>query len=579
MIFVVIVVVIVIAIGTIGFVMYDSSSVPPPISATSSTSSTSSTSTSISATGSPTSYSTSSASGLDLQIALNATTVEVGTPLSAQISLSNTLTANLSLAANYSADTNVANWNNYDSLCGLSSVADTFGFALFQGHYTAGNFSQAGTPVLLTPPVETYCPNTDYDPAYVQTVEFAPDSNVATLSTNASFSDQFKPIMVGMEMNATTGSCIASPYKESGTSTEDGTTTVSSGTELSLSCGSNSANSLNGYWTAPGPGLTMGINSATNSTIEAGINGLYGNFFHQFLTGPYTIVAEDMWNQTVFAHFEVAPGPTTTTTTSFECTITGQPGPIFVRVLSDSNQTPVAGAVVKATNNPAYCGSVPAAQQETTSFTTTASTQWYSLNSENNAGYSLVVTYQGQTYTFTANLRPLSATCATIYVPSGRTSVSIEGFETSCASTSTSTTSSSSQQVPASLTWYSYYGVWTYTVTLTTNQIQQGESITAVFQLMNTSNQTQMVDVVDPLVNPVIYSQSGTVVWAWNPSEINQVEGVAAGRVLSLQMTLPTSMLKAGQSYILSTYPGFGTPDFTTDFGPHLQQNETITVA
>ena len=263
---------------------------------------------------------------------------------------------------------------------------------------------------------------------------------------------------------------------------------------------------------------------------------------------------------------------------SVTCIISGQPGPIFLRVLSDSNQT-ITGAQVAATNEPAYCGNTPANSQTTVIFTTSSGTEWYPLNSGNNAGYSFVVTYAGQTYNFTAALRPVLATCATLYVPSGRTSISILVFQNgSTACTSATTTTTSSSQQPASLTWYANYGVWNYAVTLTTNQIQQGQNITAIFTLTNFSNQNQTVDVDHPLVLPTIYTQSGTVVWAYPPLSYNEIENVTAGQAMTEQMILPTWMLQAGQSYILSTSPGIGTPDFAVNIGSHLQLNQTITV-
>ena len=98
-------------------------------------------------TQSPTYYSVVSPLGVQLQVKLSSTATPQGSPLTAQVSLVNTLATNVSLAADYSANPNIANWDNYDTLCGLSSVDDTFGFALFQGNYAAGNFSQAGTPL------------------------------------------------------------------------------------------------------------------------------------------------------------------------------------------------------------------------------------------------------------------------------------------------------------------------------------------------------------------------------------------------------------------------------------------------
>lgn len=122
----------------------------------------------------------------------------------------------------------------------------------------------------------------------------------------------------------------------------------------------------------------------------------------------------------------------TVTSTGYECTISGQAGGIYIRVLSDSSQTPVTGALVIATNQPDYCGTLPATGERTINFTTTASTQWYPLNSGDNGGYSFLVAYSGQTYTFHANLAPVSLTCATLYIPSGKTNVTITEFQDTC---------------------------------------------------------------------------------------------------------------------------------------------------
>jgi hypothetical protein len=92
---------------------------------------------------------------------------------------------------------------------------------------------------------------------------------------------------------------------------------------------------------------------------------------------------------------------------------------------------PVVGARVMATNQPAFCGAAPATEQKTLTFTTN-STMWYSLDSNNNAGYSIVVRYQGQDYSLTAALRPVSATCAALFIPSGESNVKITEFQTAC---------------------------------------------------------------------------------------------------------------------------------------------------
>jgi hypothetical protein len=276
---------------------------------------------------------------------------------------------------------------------------------------------------------------------------------------------------------------------------------------------------------------------------------------------------------------------TTTTSSSIQqsatCIILGQPGGIFLRMISDSNQTPIGGAHVTATNEPAYCGSATSSSAATNPATvtfTTNSTEWYSLDSKNNAGYTFTVTYLGQTYTLEASLRPVSVTCATLFIPSGRTSVTIDEFQTNCNPTTTTTTSTSPSQQQGSLTWYANYGVWNYAVTLSTNVIQQGQNITALFTLTNLSNRNQTVDVDGPLVLPTIYAQNGNVAWAWTPPSFNEIENITAGQTISEPLTLPTWMLEAGGSYTLSTSPGISVPGSAVDIDQQLQLNETITV-
>lgn len=54
------------------------------------------------------------------------------------------------------------------------------------------------------------------------------------------------------------------------------------------------------------------------------------------------------------------------------------------------------------------------------------------LTSDNNGGYSFMVKYSGQNYTITADLRPVSLTCATLFLPSGRTNITISEFQSIC---------------------------------------------------------------------------------------------------------------------------------------------------
>jgi hypothetical protein len=244
-------------------------------------------------------YSNPSPDGLQLQIRLNSTEIQPGGALTGQVSLLNTLGTNVSLTPNFSANPNIIRWDYVDAICGLSPVDHMFGYALFQGHYTPGNISEAGEPLMLAPPdLHLPCPNTMYAEAYIRSVNFAPKSYLAIVSANASFSDVFKAQPVKMEANVTTGRCFTEPYQESGTVFENGITMSYTTTELSFGCGADT--SLHGYWTLPiDPSCSLTVN--TNKTNIRPCN------YHEFSIGSYTLVAEDLWNDTAYAYFHVAP--------------------------------------------------------------------------------------------------------------------------------------------------------------------------------------------------------------------------------------------------------------------------------
>ncbi|MGH9920754.1 MAG: hypothetical protein ACRD6W_18020 [Nitrososphaerales archaeon] len=92
-------------------------------------------------------------------------------------------------------------------------------------------------------------------------------------------------------------------------------------------------------------------------------------------------------------------------------------------MLSESNSTPVAGAIVTTSYEFPYTCVQGANVASTTSqafesFTTT-STEWYYFHGLNDGTYSFSVEYGGQTYNLTANGRPGLFTCVTLQVPSG----------------------------------------------------------------------------------------------------------------------------------------------------------------
>jgi hypothetical protein len=104
------------------------------------------------------------------------------------------------------------------------------------------------------------------------------------------------------------------------------------------------------------------------------------------------------------------------------------PGPFFLRVVSDSNQTPFVGAQVTASSQTTTIGCNGSQTTAQTTFTfTTNNTEWYSLDTANRAGYSIVVTYSGHTYNLTSGFAvgPIFVTCASLYLPSGKTNVTM----------------------------------------------------------------------------------------------------------------------------------------------------------
>ncbi len=249
--------------------------------------------------------STISPDGLQLGVALNTTSLLAGKGLSAEAYLTNTLPRNVSLSANLTAFPGdpalEALGRGY--ACDGAGLLGILNFGLYQGHYTGANFSQEALPLILENPVawNLGCPNPYY---YVQSppqsIEFAPNSDRATLSGQETMS---------MHISFKTVNCTAVPYK-SGPSTiiENGSTTTSSGgTELDLA-GGPVYEGFRGYWTMPSNGSHVFIGRYTNDTILQALKEAHG-LYHEFTPGHYTIVAEDYWNQTVFAYFEVRANP------------------------------------------------------------------------------------------------------------------------------------------------------------------------------------------------------------------------------------------------------------------------------
>ena len=151
----------------------------------------------------------------------------------------------------------------------------------------------------------------------------------------------------------------------------------------------------------------------------------------------------------VFLAFRPAPQiavtSSSTTLVSSTCIFPGQPMGVFLRVISDSNSSPIVGANVTGSYTFAYTcyitppnSSTPTPQLTTSQSIqpfTTNNTEWYRFSAFNDGLYSLTVTYAGQSHDLAATGRPSIYTCAIIYLPSGNASVVYQS--TACESVST----------------------------------------------------------------------------------------------------------------------------------------------
>jgi len=134
---------------------------------------------------------------------------------------------------------------------------------------------------------------------------------------------------------------------------------------------------------------------------------------------------------TVIASTVFAPSTTlSSNTTQSACTTVYPAGEswFFLRVVSDTNQTPIEGARVTATHQ-VTSPTCPGSPQTTTEITlafTTSDTEWYSFDTSFSGTYSIVVAYSGHNYSFSSHGAGAEmAACESLYIPSGRMNVTI----------------------------------------------------------------------------------------------------------------------------------------------------------
>jgi hypothetical protein len=145
---------------------------------------------------------------------------------------------------------------------------------------------------------------------------------------------------------------------------------------------------------------------------------------------------------TTILNSTVLPPSTTnpfSSTTQTSCTIlfpAGENLGLFLRVVFDANQKPIVGARVEATyqviRTPCI-GSPPTITEIALAFTT-SNTEWYAFDSQYSGPYSIAVSYSGHGYSLTMQGRAESAVCESLYVPSGRTNVTVVGYVSTCSS-------------------------------------------------------------------------------------------------------------------------------------------------
>jgi len=215
-----------------------------------------------------TTASATSSSGLELRVELNATTMLPGQTLAAVVSLYNTFNGSLSLllAPGDFGGGSLSSWENYDFICGNGGYASYLvGFAVLDGRFSAGNLSQAPAPLQVAAQADLPCAYPIL--SHGETITFSPGSDNASIPGTG-------PSQEPVALNVTTYACIALPSN-------------------SAEC--HSGTGLYGYW-------------STNEVICCPASSNAANLFRYLTPGDYTIVAEDVWDQEVFAYFQVTEG-------------------------------------------------------------------------------------------------------------------------------------------------------------------------------------------------------------------------------------------------------------------------------
>lgn len=126
----------------------------------------------------------------------------------------------------------------------------------------------------------------------------------------------------------------------------------------------------------------------------------------------------------------ISASVTSTVTGASPCPIAGPPNGVYIRILSDASGNPVVGANVSVAQKDGgpTCNGVLYFEKGSMETFITDGTQWHSLDMGNYGLLSITVRYSGASYQLMAGTSPLSVSCATLYVPSGKSSVVSAGY-------------------------------------------------------------------------------------------------------------------------------------------------------
>ncbi len=212
--------------------------------------------------------SATSSSGLELRVELNATTMLPGQTLAAVVSLYNTLNGSLSLllAPGDFGGGSLSSWENYDFICGNGGYASYLvGFAVLDGRFSAGNLSQAPAPLQVAAQADLPCAYPIL--SHGETITFSPGSDNASIPGTGHFTGARRTQRDHLCVHCLTLEQRRMPQRH-------------------------------------GPVWLL----STNEVICCPASSNAANLFRYLTPGDYTIVAEDVWDQEVFAYFQVTEG-------------------------------------------------------------------------------------------------------------------------------------------------------------------------------------------------------------------------------------------------------------------------------